>query len=131
MTDHDMQWIATTINSPDPPALARFYGRLLGWEIEQEDPGWVVLANPDGGIRLSFHIEHVWTPPTWPSEPGKQIMHMHLEMKVANLAAGCAHARACGARMAEYQPQAHVRVHLDPDGHPFCIVGPEDYGGAS
>jgi len=48
-------------------------------------------------------------------------MQMHLEILVDDLAAGCAHAQACGARMADYQPQDHVRVHLDPDGHPFCI----------
>jgi catechol 2,3-dioxygenase-like lactoylglutathione lyase family enzyme len=121
MTAHNARFTATTLNSPDPPALARFYACLLGWEIEKEDTGWVTLPNPDGGIGLSFHIEDVWTPPTWPSEPGKQIMQMHLEILVDDLAAGCAHAQACGARMADYQPQDHVRVHLDPDGHPFCI----------
>jgi hypothetical protein len=28
---------------------------------------------------------------------------------------------ACGATLAEFQPQAHVRVYLDPEGHPFCL----------
>jgi hypothetical protein len=23
--------------------------------------------------------------------------------------------------MAEFQPQEGVRVHFDPDGHPFCL----------
>ncbi len=115
------RWTATTLNSPDPPRLARFYACLLGWEIGKEEPDWVTLPNPAGGIGLSFHIEDVWTPPTWPSKPGKQIMQMHLEILVDDLAAGCAHAQACGATMADYQPQDHVRVHLDPDGHPFCI----------
>ena len=26
-----------------------------------------------------------------------------------------------GATVAELQPQADVRVHLDPAGHPFCL----------
>jgi hypothetical protein len=26
-----------------------------------------------------------------------------------------------GAVVAEYQPQRHVRVLLDPAGHPFCL----------
>lgn len=121
MTAHNARWTMTTINSPNPPELARFYARLLGYEIETEDPGWVTLRNPNGGMRLGFHIEDVYTPPTWPSEPGKQIMQMHLEIAVDDLAAGCAHAQACGARLAEFQPQEDVRVHLDPDGHPFCI----------
>ena len=28
---------------------------------------------------------------------------------------------ACGATLADVQPQEDVRVHLDPDGHPFCL----------
>ena len=118
---HNVRVTSVTLNSPDPPALARFYARLLGWKIGKEEEGWVTLPNPNGGIGLSFHIEDVYTPPTWPSEPGKQIMQMHLEVLVDDLDAGCAHAQACGGVMAAYQPQDGVRVHLDPDGHPFCI----------
>ena len=118
---HNARVTTVTLNSPNPPALARFYARLLGWTIETESDGWVTLPNPNGGIGLAFHIEDVYTPPTWPSKPGEQIMMMHLEVLVDDLEAGCAHAQACGAVLAEYQPQEHVRVHLDPDGHPFCI----------
>lgn len=110
-----------TLSSPDPPALARFYARLLGWEIGTEAPDWVTLRNPAGGVQLGFHIEDVYTPPVWPSRPGEQIMMEHLEIRVDDLEAACAHARACGARLADFQPQEDVRVHLDPDGHPFCL----------
>jgi hypothetical protein len=48
-------------------------------------------------------------------------MQSHLDIEADDLASGCAHAQMCRATMAEYQPQEHVRVHLDPDGHPFCI----------
>jgi hypothetical protein len=48
-------------------------------------------------------------------------MMMHLEIRVDDLEAGCAHARACGATPAAFQPQQGVRVHFDPDGHPFCL----------
>ena len=120
-TPHNARVTAVTLNSPNPPELARFYARLLGWTITKETPGWVELPNPAGGVGLSFHIEDIYTPPTWPSEPGKQIMQMHLEVLVDDLEAGCAHAQACGARLADYQPQEQVRVHLDPDRHPFCV----------
>ena len=112
---------AVTLNSPEPPALARFYARLLGWEIGTEDPGWVTLPNPDGGVGLSFHIEDQYVRPVWPAQAGKQQMMVHLEIRVDDLAVACAHAKACGAVMAEFQPQEDVRVHLDPDGHPFCL----------
>ncbi len=110
-----------TLNSPDPPALARFYSRLLGWPIGTEIPGWVTLRNPDGGIGIGFHIEDIYVRPVWPAKPGEQQMMMHLEIRVDDLEVGCAHARECGAILADYQPQDDVRVHLDPDGHPFCL----------
>jgi len=118
---HGTRWTTTTLSSPDPSALARFYGRLLGWEIGTDEPDWVTLRNPDGGIGLAFHIEDVYQRPVWPSKLGQQIMMGHLEILVDDLEAGCAHARECGATMAEYQPQEGVRVHFDPDGHPFCL----------
>ncbi len=120
-TPHGATLTMATLSSPDPPALARFYARLLGWDIGTEEPGWVTLRNPDGGIGLGFHIEDRYTRPVWPSEPGKQIMMAHLEVRVDDLEAGSAHAQACGATLADYQPQDDVRVHLDPDGHPFCL----------
>lgn len=111
----------TVLNSPDPVALARFYQRLLGWEITTENSGWVMLANPDGGVGLSFQTEDIYERPVWPAKPGTQQMMLHLDIQVEDLEAGCAHARACGATLAEFQPQDDVRVHLDPDGHPFCL----------
>ena len=120
-TPGNLTFTTTTISSPDPPALARFYGHLLGWELGEEEPGWVTLLNPDGGVKLAFHIEDVYTPPVWPSQPGEQIIMEHLDIRVDDLEAACAHAKACGARLADYQPQETVRVHLDPDGHIFCL----------
>lgn len=32
-----------------------------------------------------------------------------------------AEAVALGATVAEFQPQANVRVMFDPAGHPFCL----------
>ena len=116
-----MTLTATVLNSPDPVALAHFYQRLLGWEVTKEDSGWVMLANPYGGVGLSFQAEDIYERPVWPARPGTQQMMLHLDIQVEDLEAGCAHARACGATLADFQPQDDVRVHLDPDGHPFCL----------
>ncbi|QGN48861.1 VOC family protein [Micromonospora sp. WMMD558] len=113
----------TTVNldTPDPAALARFYARLLGWETAVEEADDVVLRAPDGGVGLSFQRERRYVPPTWPAEAGRQQMMAHLEIGVDDLAAAQAHAVACGATVAPWQPQDDVRVCLDPDGHPFCL----------
>ncbi len=113
----------TTINvgAPDPGSLARFYQRLLGWNMLAEESDWVLLRPAESGVGLSFQTEPDYAPPVWPASPGDQQMMMHLEIRVDDLDAGCAHARACGATLAAVQPQADVRVHLDPDGHPFCL----------
>lgn len=48
-------------------------------------------------------------------------MMIHLDIEVDDLAEATSHAAACGAKLADFQPQEHVRVHLDPAGHPFCL----------
>jgi catechol 2,3-dioxygenase-like lactoylglutathione lyase family enzyme len=109
------------LDAPDARELAAFYRRLLGWPVEQDEPGWVKLASPDGGPGLSFQDEPEYARPTWPSDASHQQMMVHLDIEVDDLEAACAHARAAGATLTEFQPQEHVRVHLDPAGHPFCL----------
>ncbi len=70
--------------------------------------------------ELTWDNPH-YVPPVWPARPGEQQMMMHLDIRVDDLEAGCAHAQACGATLADYQPQDDVRIHLDPVGHPFCL----------
>jgi catechol 2,3-dioxygenase-like lactoylglutathione lyase family enzyme len=113
----------TTVNigAPDPAALARFYVRLLGWAIAAEEPNWVLLRDPDGGVGLSFQTEAHHVRPVWPAGPDDPQMQMHLEIRVADLEGAVAHATECGATLADYQPQQDVRVFLDPAGHPFCL----------
>jgi catechol 2,3-dioxygenase-like lactoylglutathione lyase family enzyme len=116
-----LELTTVTIGAPDPGALARFYQRLLGWEIRTEEPDWVVLRDPQGGVALGFQSEPHHVRPVWPAGPGDQQMMMHLEIRVDDLDRACAHALGCGATLAGYQPQEHVRVCLDPVGHPFCL----------
>jgi catechol 2,3-dioxygenase-like lactoylglutathione lyase family enzyme len=113
----------TTINisAADPGALARFYEQLLGWKIAVEEPDWVLLRDPEGGVGLACQSEEFYAKPVWPARRGDQQMMMHLEIRVDDLKEGGAHARACGATLAEHQPQDDVRVYLDPAGHPFCL----------
>ena len=111
-----------TLGAPDPVSLARFYARLLGWELgPTDDPTWVGVRNPDGGVGIACQLEKQHVRPSWPGKPGEQQMQLHLEIQVADLQSGLRHALQCGARMAPTQPQADVRVCIDPAGHPFCL----------
>ncbi|MGZ4595155.1 MAG: VOC family protein [Actinomycetes bacterium] len=113
----------TTVNisAPDARALAQFYQRLLGWEIRAEEPDWVLLKAPDGGVGVSFQTESSYVRPVWPAGPADQQMMMHLEIRVDDLESAAAQAVAAGATLADHQPQDDVRVCLDPAGHPFCL----------
>ncbi|WP_181871457.1 VOC family protein [Sphaerisporangium album] len=111
----------TNIGAPDAPELAEFYRRLLGWEVAESEPDWVLLKPPGGGAGLAFQTEKGYARPAWPAGPGDQQMMMHLEIRVDDLDAALAYATSVGAVLADYQPQDDVRVCLDPAGHPFCL----------
>ena len=119
------------LDAADPVALARFYERLLGWEVVRlegpqagnpSEDGWAMLRSADGLSQLEFQWEPNYVRPTWPSvTDGGQLMMMHLDVGVEDLETGVAWAVECGAIAAAHQPQPDVRVMLDPEGHPFCL----------
>lgn len=110
----------TVLESRDANAHAEFYRRLLGWRTTAEEPGWVMLRPPAGGSGLGFITDPLYEPPVWPATPGRQQMQDHLDIWVDDLERAVEHALACGARLAEHQPQDDVRVLVDPAGHLFC-----------
>jgi catechol 2,3-dioxygenase-like lactoylglutathione lyase family enzyme len=116
---------AAVLGTTDPRGLARFYQRLLGWPIRDDEPGWATLR-PEGGTGLSFQLEREHVPPVWPPEPGTQQMQTHLDLEVDDLGdldAACALAEEAGARRIGGHDSPHevVRVFADPAGHPFCL----------
>ena len=130
-----MDVTSVTIGAPAPRELAAFYARMLGWPIAVEEParpgyppedGWAQMRPPAGqiGPRLNFEYEAEYTRPVWPSEPGQQHTTIHLDIAVEDLSAAVTWAIEAGAALAEYQPQEHVRVMIDPAGHPFCLYRP-------
>jgi Glyoxalase-like domain len=72
-----------------------------------------VLGAPDAQELAAFYRR-----PAWPAGPGDQQMMSHLDIEADDLEAAGAHAVAAGAMLAGHQPQDHVRVYLDPAGHP-------------
>jgi catechol 2,3-dioxygenase-like lactoylglutathione lyase family enzyme len=115
---------ATVLDTPDPPGLARFYQRLLGWPLVEDTPQWARLRPEDGGSGLSFQLTADHVPPVWPAGPGDPRMQLHLDIEVDDLQAAVALAVEAGATVAAFQPQEGVRVCQDPAGHPFCLFLP-------
>jgi catechol 2,3-dioxygenase-like lactoylglutathione lyase family enzyme len=116
-----MSLTAVVLDSPDARELADFYRRLLGWPTGSDEPEWVTLKAPGGGAGLSFQTESSYVAPTWPAGPGDPQMMAHLDIEVDDLDEAGAYATTVGAVQADFQPQADVRVFLDPAGHPFCL----------
>jgi hypothetical protein len=113
------------LDCPEPLALASFYSRLTGLDVEPlgdfkpEDVDWIELLN-EGRATIAFQKVATFVPPTWPEGPVPQ--QLHLDFYVADLDAGEEHALSLGATKAAFQPGTSFRVYLDPVGHPFCLV---------
>jgi hypothetical protein len=112
------------IDCPEPQVLARFYAELVGAEIVGYDVDWAEIVPPGGGrpIIAFQHVEH-YTPPRWPSQTTPQ--QMHLDVKVEDFAVAEAAVLELGATRAGSETPT-FRVYLDPAGHPFCLIKPQD-----
>lgn len=120
----DLIRLATVnIDCPDALALSEFYRKLLGWEKRWADEDFVIIADPAGGVQLSFQTEANYVAPVWPDEAGKPGKSMHLDLQVKDLGRAERHALSLGAvRAAEqFLEKEGVVVFLDPAGHPFCL----------
>jgi len=114
-------WWGVAVEAPDPNALARFYSELLGWPVAHEEPGTAVLAAPGGASFIVFQESADYEAPVWPPVEGAQRPMMHLDFQVGDLDEAVEGAVSLGATMATVQPHEHVRVLIDPAGHPFCL----------
>jgi catechol 2,3-dioxygenase-like lactoylglutathione lyase family enzyme len=114
-------WVGVVLDAPDAQALAYFYRDLFGWPLSDDTPNWCTIRIPGAPANLAFQTESIYERPTWPAEPGRQQMMLHLDVGASDLAASVAEAVALGAELPEHQPQDDVRVLLDPAGHPFCL----------
>lgn len=108
----------TVLDCPDPQALAQFYGALLGWEVDRDEPDWCAIR-ADYGDSIAFQAVEGYVPPQWPGQSAPQ--QMHLDVDVDDLDVAEAAVLELGAVKHEHQPGSTFRVFLDPAGHPFCL----------
>jgi catechol 2,3-dioxygenase-like lactoylglutathione lyase family enzyme len=109
------------LDAPDVDALTRFYSELRGWPIWKQDEEGSALDLGEGVAYLAIQYNPDYVRPVWPATAGRQQMMLHLDFEVTDLEAAVAEALRLGAELPEHQPQADVRVMLDPAGHPFCL----------
>ena len=114
-------WFGVCLEAPDPRALADFYAAVLGWPVVRRDSRGAAIQVGETNAYLSFQQATGYVRPVWPAEPGKQLMMMHVDVAVDDVAAAVAAALELGATLAGYQPQDDCKVLLDPAGHPFCL----------
>jgi catechol 2,3-dioxygenase-like lactoylglutathione lyase family enzyme len=121
--------MSVVVDCADPEVSSRFWQELLGYVRRYADAGaggtdWITIGPLDRvDDQISFQRVDGFRPPTWPTGPTPQ--QLHLDVEVADVAVADERALAAGAR-----PLADVvvhedetfRVYADPDGHPFCLV---------
>ncbi|MFJ3454616.1 VOC family protein [Curtobacterium sp. NPDC090223] len=113
------------LDCPDTRALARFYAELLGGEVVGSDDDWSEVVLPIEGHRPLVAFQHVddYRAPEWPGQDVPQ--QMHIDVKVDDLDTAEAAVLAIGAT-ATGSGTDTFRVFLDPAGHPFCLIHPND-----
>ena len=111
----------TVLDCPDPRALARFYGAVLGWRVVDEGERWCEVHAPDGSGRLAFQLAPDLRPPRWPDPDHPQ--QLHLDFDVADIEAAHREVIALGATFLRDSQgtKSGFRVYTDPAGHPFCL----------
>ena len=106
---------ALAIDCHDPPALARWWSRLLGGEVEVDADGDATLHTPDG---LAVDFLHV-------PEPKTAKNRLHLDLRSTDLTEATTQAVALGATRADdIYDGGRWRVLRDPEGNEFCLLRP-------
>lgn len=81
-----------------------------------------MVAPPQGAVHIAFQEAAGHRAPAWPPVHGEQRTMMRFDFQMDDLDLAVADAVALGATPAAHQPRDHVRVLLDPAGHPFGQV---------
>ncbi len=113
------------IDCPDPDRLADFYGEVLGMRKFSDDPGWAELVGRGQAERpiIAFQRVDDYHAPEWPGQLVPQ--QLHLDVKVDDLDAAERAVLELGATPTGSETPT-FRVYLDPAGHPFCLIKPND-----
>ncbi|MGW4164304.1 VOC family protein [Streptomyces sp. NPDC004788] len=111
------QLSSIVIDCADPRALAEFYAKVTGWEINSADDSWASVGQ--GAVQLAFQRVDGYQGPAWPDAA----KHAHLDFKVADREIAVKELLAEGATKPDFQPGGDGwTVLADPEGHLFCVM---------
>lgn len=114
-----------TVDCKEPYELAKFYAKLLNWEMPYYNEEYACIGAPgiEQGVYpgITFQRNTEYIPPVWPEKPEAQQQMAHLDFAVNDLEKAVQYAIQCGATIAEEQFSDGWRVMFDPAGHPFCL----------
>jgi len=107
----------------DPVGLARFWARVLGWEMADDAAdGIALLPSDDTGFQIRFVA-------TQEQKTGLNPMHFHLtSMSLEDQQQTVAKTLRLGARhidVGQRPEEGHV-VLADPEGNEFCVIEPDN-----
>ena len=103
---HD--WRGVVLDAADVAVLAKFYAQLRGWDIHHLDDDDASLDVGEGVAYLNIQRNEDLVRPTWPAEPGKQQMMLHLDFEVTDLKAETKRAIALGATLPTHLSLIHI-----------------------
>jgi glyoxalase superfamily protein len=106
---------ALAVDCADPPALARWWSRLLDGEVQVDADGDATLHAP-GGLTIDF----LRVP------DAKTVKNrLHLDLRTSGFADAVEQALALGATRADdVYDGGRWQVLRDPEGNEFCLLRP-------
>jgi catechol 2,3-dioxygenase-like lactoylglutathione lyase family enzyme len=110
----------TVFDCPDPRRLAHFYAEILGMQVIEDEPSWVVIGRQEHMRELAFQKVEPYVAPRWPDSQHPQ--QLHLDIAVESFGPAIDAVQALGALRRPGAPETGYRVFEDPAGHPFCLV---------
>ncbi len=104
-----IRWVAVAIDCADAGPVARFYERLLGFQIGDFDPPrWAQLWDPQGGMHLNIQGERWYARPVWPEQDGTLHKMLHFEVEVDDVDAAVARAIEAGGTEAPWHRRTAI-----------------------
>jgi Glyoxalase-like domain len=106
---------ALTVDCSEPPALAEWWGRLVGGAVSVDSDGDASLLTESGLV-----IDFLRVP-----EAKRVKNRIHLDLRTTDVAAATEQAVALGATLADdIYDGGSWQVLRDPEGNEFCLLGP-------